>query len=956
MTEPPTPLSHELRVPRGRQLRHSDSPTRQRGTDDLLSNLTPRAAVEAFRNPTGTLKACMDSATPAEQAFALRAAVASKNIQEWLDELVAWPWQTGGMGGFEMPAAKRRRLSRSDTELSDPDSPSEAGLPDKLFCGGLLAADVARYERRINEITQNMEELDVEEIKTQVLHNHIMPLSRPGTPILDSGRSMASLTAFAMMDDLTALITATLMQALPNLSRLTRLMNIWSVRLLVLRRVPVFLTSLADAEIALQSGWNAINSSSKPTADASPASPTPGLSTLSRKEFEVMKSILERKVAKAGRDLDAMLDMLEGWEDTLPEHWLDRVDALERQYGEWNATSEKKVREAEWAKSMRVIAPPVVESKPESVPEKASKASSTNGASLAKREDEAVSPTDSVSVGSEPSLGNGDFSQAVSEPSETATSFNASLRPRDESPTPVIKVLPPDEPVVDTSEYILDEDVDSDKVTSNEDAVLDTFDGPPGGREPSNSKLPDLFGDEDWPKAPSGDELRPRRSARDLDFEDSSDDDVPEPELPTLPRSRRDSDISNPSTVIRGLRSDMDFSSDQLEHGTPELPRLRDSDLRVIPSDDLSPDNSPQAFRSSTRSVSVSFNDMPTVAEISEDSSNPRTPLQSSFMIDEDTSREVGSPGKASVSSADDQLQQQISEILESVPAKIRLAAEPSTINLNPPDFKMPTRKVSKPDLNPRSHSSLSTVSTMSSRAGTPSFTLAPAYNRNNRARHQRGGNQEIKLYHLSRSNGEAPIKLFIRCVGEHGERVMVRVGGGWADLGEYLKEYASHHGRRGGQSKVEIKDIPNGRANSTPPTRPQSAQDSYSPVTPLHVRKARRSAAAEDATALAHSKLAAVTRPDGSSSGGSPQSRSSSRLSWAEEDSSLGMAGPRAKQIEMSEESKAWVQSVKEKVRIASGERKVSDSAAVTAAALMDGKFGEMGKVGATKRLFRKQ
>jgi hypothetical protein len=103
-----------------------------------------------------------------------------------------------------------------------------------------------------------------------------------------------------------------------------------------------------------------------------------------------------------------------------------------------------------------------------------------------------------------------------------------------------------------------------------------------------------------------------------------------------------------------------------------------------------------------------------------------------------------------------------------------------------------------------------------------------------------------------------------------------------------------------------------------------------------------------------------------------------------------LGMAGPRAKQIRMSEESRAWVQSVTEKVRIASGERRVSSSAGAGVgagflgpsafasgvlgggaagpaaggleASLMDRPagangvvFGEMGKVGSTKRVFRK-
>ena len=34
----------------------------------------------------------------------------------------------------------------------------------------------------------------------------------------------------------------------------------------------------------------------------------------------------------------------------------------------------------------------------------------------------------------------------------------------------------------------------------------------------------------------------------------------------------------------------------------------------------------------------------------------------------------------------------------------------------------------------------------------------------------------------------------------------MVRVGGGWADLGEYLRQYAEHHGRRTiSEGKFEI-------------------------------------------------------------------------------------------------------------------------------------------------------
>jgi hypothetical protein len=249
----------------------------------------------------------------------------------------------------------------------------------------------------------------------------------------------------------------------------------------------------------------------------------------------------------------------------------------------------------------------------------------------------------------------------------------------------------------------------------------------------------------------------------------------------------------------------------------------------------------------------------------------------------------------------------------------------------------------------------------MSSRTATPSFTLSPA--KNTRLRQQRG-QQEIKVYHLSRSNGEAPIKLFIRCVGEHGERVMVRVGGGWADLSEYLKEYASHHGRRSAgndKAKVEVQDLPrvsSGRMTapipeSSPPSRPGSSLE-ITPSTPLNVRKTRRSIGASGSEApqlQPKTPVGAARQLDNiPSSEGSVRSRSSSRLSWVEDDSSfLGLAGPSGKRVEMSEENKAWVESIKEKVRLVSGEHRTSGTAEELK------RLGEMDRVGGTKRLFRK-
>lgn len=101
--------------------------------------------------------------------------------------------------------------------------------------------------------------------------------------------------------------------------------------------------------------------------------------------------------------------------------------------------------------------------------------------------------------------------------------------------------------------------------------------------------------------------------------------------------------------------------------------------------------------------------------------------------------------------------------------------------------------------------------------------------------RHVSNASAGIELYHLHRDNGQAPIKLYIRLVGERGERVMVRVGGGWADLAEYLKEYATHHGskrRTVSGGGIEIQDLGGGaQHHSLHAVRSRSSLRSNSPA-----------------------------------------------------------------------------------------------------------------------------
>ncbi|TVY90391.1 hypothetical protein LAWI1_G006937, partial [Lachnellula willkommii] len=307
--------------------------TRERPTDDILTDLTPSTTFEAFTSPSGKLRASIEAASQSEQAFGIRATLASKKIQEWVNELSSWPWPTeSGSAGFEMPAPKRRKIS---------DEPNTNGSPEVEYRGSLPTADALQYEVRIEEITGDMEDLNFEEIKRQVLDTHFSAKSRPSSSA-SSAPMPSFLSSYTKMDDFTAIVTATVLQALPNLSRLMRLMEVWSIRLAVLRKVPPLLTALDDVEVALKSGWSAMQvPENQDSGD---------VQALSRNTFDVMKSVLQDKVTSLGQDLDYMLDTLEGRPDTLPDSWLDRMESIEQDYGEWAVAGDRKVREGEWAR------------------------------------------------------------------------------------------------------------------------------------------------------------------------------------------------------------------------------------------------------------------------------------------------------------------------------------------------------------------------------------------------------------------------------------------------------------------------------------------------------------------------------------------------------------------------------------------------------------------------------
>ena len=117
-----------------------------------------------------------------------------------------------------------------------------------------------------------------------------------------------------------------------------------------------------------------------------------------------------------------------------------------------------------------------------------------------------------------------------------------------------------------------------------------------------------------------------------------------------------------------------------------------------------------------------------------------------------------------------------------------------------------------------------STESSMRASTPTPALTLSPV----KQSRTRSVADTDVRIFHLhqhGQSRDAVPIKLFVRAVGENGERVMVRVGGGWADLGEYLKEYSAHHRSKSiADGGMEVAQYPGkGKRESAAPSAPSS-------------------------------------------------------------------------------------------------------------------------------------
>ena len=343
----------------------SRSPSRRQQShvlDPLLSNLSPTSTLEALEATQAVgssgnaqsdiLRDSVAAATTAERALGIRAALAAQKTREWYKEIKAWPWPTidEDRNGFDLPP---RRDSSSFLEKDgclkrSDEIPVKIGSLDarditeeEVYWGSLPADFVQGCECRIEEISDDMDMLQLDELKDYVRDVHLTTGFRRSS-LQASEQNSGHVASYNHLGDFTAVITATIMQALPTITQLYLLLDTWSVRLTVLRQVPRFLGSLKESQMAIKSGWNMIGKSEAATDTSEPE--------ISRDAFNTMRNVLEARISDLGRRLDNMLDMLEDREDVLPETWVDSMDNIEAEFGTWVMETETQVLDNELRK------------------------------------------------------------------------------------------------------------------------------------------------------------------------------------------------------------------------------------------------------------------------------------------------------------------------------------------------------------------------------------------------------------------------------------------------------------------------------------------------------------------------------------------------------------------------------------------------------------------------------
>ncbi|KAK9374224.1 uncharacterized protein V1513DRAFT_113998 [Lipomyces chichibuensis] len=175
-------------------------------------------------------------------------------------------------------------------------------------------------------------------------------------------------------------------------------------------------------------------------------------------------------------------------------------------------------------------------------------------------------------------------------------------------------------------------------------------------------------------------------------------------------------------------------------------------------------------------------------------------------------------------------------------------------------------------------------------------------------------GYGQTQKYLLQRPNAP-PQVIWVRIIAE---RVMVRVGGGWTDLAEWLSNYILYHASSGSPLNVVDPGTPNSKISPSPRwkglPRDKESKKNTRQVTP-------------SSTPGSGSKIP-MPSPGRSFSGKSGKSNSSNSSSNISTPTPLGMAGPVSslEKGKMSNEKRAWVHKMLRQVGVGEPKREDGD------------------------------
>ncbi|KAJ9612347.1 hypothetical protein H2200_003944 [Cladophialophora chaetospira] len=723
-----------------------------RELDPLLGNLSPDSTLKALQATEiisngaaqeDALTSSIADATPAEREIGIRAAFSAQKLREWRNEVSRWKWPGKTERGFGLGF------------IPPPKAPdSGAG-----YRGSLPVLLAEEYETRLEEIKDDLDSLGIDEIKEHVLEAH-----RPSNGSANS-RAVGARGNYGRMRDFTALITATVIQALPDQAKLNTLLDTWDIRLRVLRELPRYLEVMQSAENGIKQAFKDIREPSSAQRLTEPL-------------LDNQKLTLGGLVSDMGRRIDRLLDMLEGHDDTLPQAWIDRLEKIELDYATWVVEAqhlalknqlirkpENVVQRMPHISEDRGSAPPATERAVEGMqPLEASSPSAhmrvTNLPAPVQYEPAGTRKPD-LKIDPSQAKGHRREISRVSVADSTYSTFsdisNAEIMDAKSTsvlPSPKINV------------------VDSPFRASRDE--LTWFGSSPAAQQQLASKPPMLqrastASIEVFSKEKLKEVVLKRSVSWDMISQlNHSPDGTPSKALSQLTGEHA------PNRLAHGVEGYAASPTAASANVAPLAPSsLSVERLQTSPRREVQPE---LPRRSSKRNSLLGTSQItPTTSFGNGDVSLQETPA-----LPAAETKQLSRRHKKS-----DSLDDKIQDLLTTLPTKIRLAKT----------------------------ADLGSSSTSTSRASTPTpaLTLSPA-RADPSIRKGSLADPEIRLYHLT-STGQGrealPVKLFVRTVGD-GDRVMVRVGGGWADLGEYLKEYSLHHGSRAtADGRIEVASFP---------------------------------------------------------------------------------------------------------------------------------------------------